>query len=428
MAQAQTIGVIGLGYVGLPVAVAFANIYNVIGIDTNAEKIKTLAAHIDPTGEISPHTLQKASIHFSTDAQQLQTCDFIIVAVPTPITSSYEPDVSYLVEASTMIGTHLRPETVIIYESTVYPGTTENVCIPLLETSSSLTAGVDFFVGYSPERINPGDHEHNFQHNTKVVSGQNEEALEKITQLYESVLEANVHKAPSIKVAEAAKIVENTQRDINIAFMNELSIIFNHLQINTQDVLEAAKTKWNFSPYKPGLVGGHCISVDPHYLMYASSQAGFDPPFTRLARLINDSIPHYIVQELLRLLVAQSFQLNDLRVIVLGVTFKENIADIRNSKTIEIVKQLENLHIDVQICDPYVDHEELRKQTTAPFQTLETLKKADVVIVSVPHTSFASQPTTFFTNLLKENRGIIMDIKGILPRDHLPPTVTYWTL
>src|SRR5690625_2937943 len=315
------IGIVGLGYVGLPVAVGFAEKYDVIGFDVNQSKIEELNRHIDRTSEVSNDELKKASIDFTSEEKKLKECNYIIVAVPTPISSTKEPDLSYLENASAIIGRNLTPDTVIVYESTVYPGTTEEVCIPILERDSNLTAGDDFHVGYSPERINPGDKAHTFKSNNKVISAQNTHALNKIYRIYQNVLSAKVFKASSIKVAEASKIIENAQRDINIAFMNELSLIFNNLDIDTHEVLQAANTKWNFLHFTPGLVGGHCIGVDPYYLIYKSKLAGYTPSLLSSARAINDDMPAYVVESLLRLIAINKLNIQDIRVTVLGVCF-----------------------------------------------------------------------------------------------------------
>lgn len=426
--QAQTVGVVGLGYVGLPIAVAFTKKYNVIGFDTNEQKIQSLTKHADPTGELSAETLKDASIHFTSTPADLAHCDYIIVAVPTPITQTNVPDLTSLVEASTMIGKYLSSGTVIIYESTVYPGATEDVCIPILEAYSFLTAGLDFYVGYSPERMNPGDEEHTFEQNNKVVSGQNEKTLEKVTKLYENVIKGDIHQAPSMAVAEASKIVENTQRDINIAFMNELSVIFNALDLDTNEVLKAAGTKWNFLPFTPGLVGGHCIGVDPYYLMYKSQKGGYHPAFLASAREMNDSIPQYIVQQFLYLIAKHAYNLKDFHVTVLGVTFKENITDLRNSKALEIVQQLEDLQMDVQLYDPHVDAKELSKHTDYPLRPYDQLEKTDAIIIPVPHDVFSSTYEIISNKLLKDNKGIIMDIKGVLSSEDIPDSAIYWNL
>ncbi|MDY0410353.1 nucleotide sugar dehydrogenase [Paracerasibacillus soli] len=319
------IGVVGLGYVGLPIARTLAEKYDVIGFDINEGKIKELRRGYDQTGQFSKKALSLDTLHFFTDETKLSACDYLIVTVPTPLTKANEPNLSFLKDATSTIGKNLSRKTTVIFESTVYPGTTEEICIPILETESQLVAGKDFYVGYSPERINPGDEEHVFKNTPKIVAGQNKEALQKVVSLYQKVIEANLHEAPSIKVAEAAKILENTQRDVNIALMNEFSLICHKLNINTLDVIAAAKTKWNFTPFTPGLVGGHCISIDPYYLIYKAKRAGYHPQLLSSARQINDSISSYIVSSLLALVVSHKLDVKQLKVALLGVTFKENI-------------------------------------------------------------------------------------------------------
>lgn len=427
----QTIGIVGLGYVGLPVAVGFAKAYHVIGFDVNQHKLEALQKNVDHTGEFSTEELKDADIHFTSKEQELCTCRYIIVTVPTPITSTNEPDLTFLKQASVMIGRNLTPGTIIVYESTVYPGTTEEICIPVLETDSNLKAGVDFHVGYSPERINPGDKEHTFTGNNKVISAQNAYALEKIASLYQSVLHAKLFKASSMKVAEACKIIENAQRDINIAFMNELSLIFNKLDIDTYEVLEAANTKWNFLPFTPGLVGGHCISVDPYYLIYKAKLAGYSSTFLSAARAINDDMPAYVVQSLLQLIIMRKLNVQNIRITVLGITFKENLPDIRNSKSIEIVDQLQQLGLNVQICDPYVTQEKLNKldiSSTIDLKAYDQLDKADIVIAAVPHQAFKLQNSDFLKELLPNNQGIIMDLKGVILKSSVPEDTTLWRL
>lgn len=422
-----TIGVVGLGYVGLPVAVGLAKKYNVIGFDINQEKIDFLKKNIDITGELSHKELEGTAIEFTILERKLEQCNYIIIVVPTPITLEKKPDLTYLKNATKIVGRNLSPGTIVIYESTVYPGTTDDICIPILETHSQLKAGEDFHVGYSPERINPGDREHTFEKNSKVVSGQNDFALKKIYQLYDHVLEAEVYKAPSIKVAEAAKIVENTQRDINIALMNELAIVFEHLNIDTSEVLKAARTKWNFLPFTPGLVGGHCIGVDPYYLIYQSILHGYEPKFISSARYINDQMPDYIVESLLKLLIKHQFNLKDLKVTVLGITFKENISDIRNSKTLEIVERLQDLGLSVQVCDPMLSPQAVQNKKL-DLREFNQLNKAQVVIFSVPHQKFAYTDKNFFHQLLDHNQGIVMDIKGVIPNNVLHQKITHWKL
>ena len=418
------VGVAGLGYVGLPVAIAFGEKFRVIGMDTNKNKINQLSKGIDPNGELSTEQLENKKLEYVSKPYKLQECTHIIVAVPTPITDLDEPDLTLLKDATKMIGENLSQHTTIIYESTVYPGTTEEVCIPLLEKYSGFTAGIDFQVGYSPERINPGDEDHTFKNSPKVIAGQTPLALENIYTLYEKVLEADIYKAPNIKVAEAAKIIENTQRDINIAFMNELSLIFEKLEIDTEEVLQAANTKWNFLPFSPGLVGGHCIGVDPYYLIYKSKQKGYMPTFITAARTLNESMPEHVVYSLLKLAMLQKLNIKDVRITVLGITFKENIADIRNSKSIEIVNQLQQLGLSIQICDPYAPTE-INGISLTPFHQL---KKSSILILTVPHKEFLEKTEEEFLDLLSNDYGIIMDLKGIFPANTDIQNHTIWRM
>lgn len=420
----QVIGVVGLGYVGLPVAIGFSKEYKVIGFDINEDRIRSLSQFYDYTHEISEEQLREASIKFTTNEKELGICNFIIVAVPTPISVNHEPDLTYLKTASTILGKNLTTGTIIVYESTVFPGATEEVCLPILEKESGLEAGSDFHVGYSPERINPGDKDHTFQTINKIVAAQDEATLAKIHSLYQRVISAEVYKAASIKVAEAAKIIENTQRDINIALMNEISLIFNKLGINTHEAIEAASTKWNFTPYYPGLVGGHCIGVDPYYLIHKSKSVGYTPKFLESAREINDYMPEYIVQILLEQITIQKKSIKDLDITVLGVTFKQNIPDMRNSKALEIVEKLKNSNINVQVCDPHVDQNHFKDE----LLDLQQLEKCDVLILAVPHKIFTSLPVSTFQSLLKEDKGIIFDIKGALNKDEFGKDITLWSL
>ncbi|MFD1707820.1 nucleotide sugar dehydrogenase [Siminovitchia sediminis] len=420
----NTVGVVGLGYVGLPVAVAFSEKFHVVGFDIDKNKIERLKKGVDPSGQIDSSDLIKASIKFVFEEAKLKDCQVIIVAVPTPLTHKKEPDLSYLKEASALIGRNLSAKTIVVYESTVYPGTTEEVCIPILEKHSGLKSGKDFFVGYSPERINPGDQEHTFKTIPKVISGQNSYTLKKIYEIYKEVIDADLHKAPSIKVAEASKIVENTQRDVNIAFMNELSLIFDRLHIDTHDVLAAAKTKWNFIPLSPGLVGGHCIGVDTHYLIHKSKAEGYDPGFISEARKINEYMPDYMIQSLLQLVVSQKLNIKDLVISVLGITFKENIPDIRNSKSLELIEKLQALGLSIQVCDPYVSPSQL-SDTKIKLKPMEKLEPSDVVILSVPHREFKSADVNI---LFKKRKGILMDVKGAVPRHSLDKGIYLWRL
>lgn len=427
-AEETILGVVGLGYVGLPVAMGFSEKYTVIGYDVSPKRVQTLSSFEDYTGEISSEQLKNSGIVFTNDEKKLKQCSFIIVAVPTPISAGNEPDLTYLKNASAAIGRNLSKDAIVVYESTVYPGATEEVCIPILEAQSGLQAGKDFFVGYSPERINPGDREHTFKVVNKVVSAQDEKTLEKVHQLYQSVITAQVFKASTIKVAEASKILENTQRDINIAFMNEVSLIFNKLGIDTFAAIEAASSKWNFIPFQPGLVGGHCIGVDPYYLIHKSKTAGYIPHFLSAAREINDFMPEYIVTSLLKEAVLQKKNPDSLVITVMGVTFKPDIPDIRNSKTLEIVNDLQNLGLKVQVCDPHVKKEQFAREANIDLKELDQLEKADVLILAVPHSAFTSLSANTFKNLLKDKKGIIMDIKGLLSSSELGDDIVLWKL
>lgn len=420
------IGVVGLGYVGLPVAVGFSDKFKVIGFDIDDHKIKSLQKNIDMTGEITEEELKKANIHFTSKSNHLSSCDFIIVAVPTPLTPDKKPDLTFLEKASMMIGTQIKPQTTIIYESTVFPGATEDVCIPLLEKASSLTAGVDFHVGYSPERINPGDREHTFKQNNKIVSGQNEIALSKIFSLYKQVIKGEVFKVSSIKVAEAAKVVENTQRDINIALMNELSLIFDTLNIDTQEVLQAASTKWNFLPFEPGLVGGHCIGVDPYYLIYRANNEGLNAPLISAAREINDYMPIFIVSSLLNLLVKYKYNLKELHINVFGITFKENTPDLRNSKALEIVDQLQGLGISIDVYDPLVTTDDIHGSNIS-LKSIQDLKPADVCLYTVAHEDIKKNTISSLYSFIKRD-GILLDIKGIIPQENIHEDTIVWRL
>ncbi|MDG5473643.1 nucleotide sugar dehydrogenase [Jeotgalibacillus sp. ET6] len=424
----KRVGVVGLGYVGLPVAVGFSKKYEVVGYDISSSRVDALNLGHDATGELTAEQLKDAAIDFTADPEKLGACHLIVVAVPTPITSSNEPDLTHLKEVSRSIGKVLSKGAIIVYESTVYPGATEEVCIPILEEVSGRTAGKDFFVGYSPERINPGDQEHTFTSINKIVAAQDEKTLETIHAYYQSVIEADVFKASSLKVAEAAKIIENTQRDINIALMNEIAMIFKELEIDTFEALEAAGTKWNFLPFFPGLVGGHCIGVDPYYLIYKAKAAGYQPHFLTAAREVNDCMPEYIVKSLLEEVVLQKLDTRDLTVSVLGVTFKQNIPDIRNSKAFEIVEILQNLGIRVQVCDPHVRIGQFKEGNEIDLRKLDELDKADAVIFAVPHQAFTDLPEKYFSGLLKNESGIIMDIKGALTQSTVGKDVKLWKL
>jgi UDP-N-acetyl-D-glucosamine/UDP-N-acetyl-D-galactosamine dehydrogenase len=422
MTHQRKIAVIGLGYVGLPVAVAFSKAGSqVIGFDVSAERIKELRSGLDHTREINRTELEHAAIAFTTDPRQLQAADFFIVTVPTPIDSSNQPDLGALIAASSTVGGALKNGDIVVYESTVYPGATEEECVPILERESSLVAGRDFTVAYSPERINPGDRTHRFEMITKIVSAQDEPTLDIVARVYGSVVKAGIHRAPSIRVAEAAKVIENSQRDLNIAFMNELSAIFRLLNIDTQDVLAAASTKWNFLDFKPGLVGGHCIGVDPFYLTYRAEKAGYRPEVILSGRRINDDVGHRIARECVRRLLQTGRR--DLRITLLGLTFKENVPDIRNSRAIDIVRELTDFSASVEVHDPLASPEDVEREYGLRLVPIEKLAPADAVILAVAHESYVTGGWPMVRRLLNNDAGIVFDVKACLDRSAAPANV-----
>jgi UDP-N-acetyl-D-glucosamine/UDP-N-acetyl-D-galactosamine dehydrogenase len=408
----RRISVIGLGYVGLPVAVAFGKQQVTIGFDINQRRIQELKKGIDSTLEVTVDELASSAILFTDQIEDLSKADFHIVAVPTPIDKANKPDLRPMFKASETVGKALKKGDIVVYESTVYPGATEEECVPILEEVSGLKCGDDFKVGYSPERINPGDTEHTFTKITKVVSGQDEESLNIISNVYESVVTAGIHRAPSIKVAEAAKVIENTQRDLNIALMNELALIFNRLGIDTFDVLEAAGTKWNFLKFVPGLVGGHCIGVDPYYLTYKAEMSGYMPQVILSGRRINDGMGEFIAQCAIKEMIHAKHQVLENYVTVLGLTFKENCPDLRNSKVIDIICELKEFGIKVQVCDPWADVAEAHRVYGVELIRLEELKPASVIIAAVAHNHF-KELDCHRLNSLMETNGILMDVKNI---------------
>jgi UDP-N-acetyl-D-galactosamine dehydrogenase len=407
----RRLAVIGLGYVGLPVATAFGRQgAAVIGFDIDKARIAELKSGCDRTREIDPHDLRHSGLRFTSDPAELAGADFYIVTVPTPIDQARRPDLSALLRASRTVGQVLKKGDIVVYESTVYPGATEEDCLPILEQASGLSAGHDFTVGYSPERINPGDKAHRFETITKIVSGQDCRTLDIIAAVYGSVVTAGLHRAPSIKVAEAAKVIENAQRDLNVAFMNELSAIFQELGIDTKDVLAAAGTKWNFLDFRPGLVGGHCIGVDPYYLTYRAEKAGYHPDVILAGRRINDSVGVRVARDCLRRMLKSGAQVE--LVTVLGLTFKENVVDIRNSKVIDIIREFQSFGITVQVHDPLADPLEAFKEYGVTLK--KDLAVADAVVLAVAHDVYRTSGWPLITRLLKGGRGIVMDIKGTL--------------
>lgn len=414
------IAVIGLGYVGLPLAAEFAKKYFTVGYDINAERIKEIEKGFDRTSEIESVDLEKVLVKsisekglFVTDnIKELQKSNYYIVTVPTPIDKNNKPDLTPLYKASESIGKFLKKGDIVIYESTVYPGVTEDECAPILEKISGLTFNVDFFCGYSPERINPGDKEHTVTNIKKVISGSTPAIVKKIDELYKSIIIAGTHLAPSIKVAEAAKVIENSQRDINIAFINELSKIFNKMGIRTSDVLEAAETKWNFLKFKPGLVGGHCIGVDPYYLAQKSQELGYHPEIILSGRRMNDSMGDYVAMEVIRLMIKKDLRVKEAKILVMGVTFKENCPDIRNSRVVDIIRVLESFEAKVTILDPYADPEEVKQSTgKASVRSIQGVdKNYDAIILAVAHKPYVQMDLS----KLKKEKSVIYDIKGIL--------------
>lgn len=422
----KNIAVVGLGYVGLPVAVAFGKENNVIGFDINKQRIEELKNNIDCTNEVTTNDLKEANIKFTNNKKELTKADFIIVAVPTPIDEHNQPDLTPLIKASENVGSALQKGTIVVFESTVYPGATEEVCVPILEQESKLLYGQDFFVGYSPERINPGDTTHRFTTITKIVAGQNEKITDEMADVYGSVIEAGVYKASSIKVAEAAKVIENTQRDVNIALMNELAIIFNQLNIDTSEVLKAAGTKWNFLNFKPGLVGGHCIGVDPYYLTYKAESIGYHPEVILSGRRINDNIAKFIALNIIKALIKQGITIHGAKVNVYGLTFKENCPDLRNIKVIQVIQELKEYGLDIYSHDPVADKVEAAKIYGIKLQDFESLPQADVAIFAVAHDLYLQQKQSYL-NLIKDN-GVICDVKAIIADDEVKVTQYFWRL
>lgn len=410
----QTVAVVGLGYVGLPLAVAFGRTVKTIGFDLSADKVAHYRNHVDPSGEVSSLDL-KAAVHLicTSDAELLSEADCIIVAVPTPVDAAHQPDFTPLVNASRTIGRHMKRGTLVIFESTVYPGATEEICIPVLEENSGFKWLQGFNVGYSPERINPGDKEHSLINTVKVVSGDTPQTLDRVAALYETVVEAGVHRASSIKVAEAAKVIENTQRDLNIALMNELAIIFDKIGIDTLEVLEAAGTKWNFLPFRPGLVGGHCIGVDPYYLTYKADMIGYHPQVILAGRRINDGMGKYVAEQTVKRMIDSGSPIKGAKVNVLGLTFKENCSDLRNSRVIDVIHELQSYGIHVSVHDPIADVDEAQAEYSVTLMPWDELEPADAVIVAVGHRSYLDLS---YEQLLEKIKpaGVFIDVKAHL--------------
>lgn len=426
------ISVIGLGYVGLPIAVEFAKKVRVIGFDINSSKIEQYKQGIDSTKEVGDEVLKETSVDFTSDASRLTEAKFHIIAVPTPVNSDHTPDLTPVKSASKTLGKYLNKGSIVVYESTVYPGVTEEICVPILEAESGLKFGIDFKVGYSPERINPGDKVHRLETIVKVVSGMDEDSLDDIARVYELIVKAGVYRAESIKVAEAAKVIENSQRDINIAFMNELSIIFNRLGIDTKAVLEAAGTKWNFLKFSPGLVGGHCIGVDPYYLTYKAEQLGYHSQIILSGRRINDNMGRYVVENLIKNLIKADINVKTAKVAILGFTFKENCPDTRNTRVIDIVNELKEYDIIPVVADPVADTDEAFQEYGIKFILVDDIKEVDAIIIAVGHEEFLDltqeQVNNFYKSVNNQNK-VLIDVKGVLNRKEYDSLgYKYWRL
>ena len=425
----EKLSLVGLGYVGMPIAVAFARKINVVGFDLNAKKIALYKSGIDPTHEGGDETISKCTVEFTADETKLREAKFHIVAVPTPVNEDHTPDLTPVEGASTILGRNLTKGSVVVFESTVYPGVTEDVCVPILEKESGLKCGTDFKIGYSPERINPGDKVHRLETIKKIVSGMDEETLDCVAKVYELVVDAGVHRAESIKVAEAAKVIENSQRDINIAFMNELSIIFNKMGIDTKAVLEAAGTKWNFLKFQPGLVGGHCIGVDPYYLTYKAEMMGYHSQVILAGRRINDDMGKYVAENCVKKLIAADKPVRNAKVAILGFTFKENCPDTRNTKVIDIVNELKEYGITPVIADPEADAAEAKALYGIEFVNIKTIKNMDAVILAVAHKAFTSFTQEAIAQFYGDGRKVLLDIKGLLNRkEYENAGYLYWRL
>lgn len=422
------LSLIGLGYVGMPIAVAFAKKVDVIGFDINPEKIELYKKGIDVTKEVGNESLKATKVHFTSNEEELQNARFHIVAVPTPVNSDHTPDLSPVESATKILGRNLKKGSIVVYESTVYPGVTEDICIPILEKESGLKCGVDFKIGYSPERINPGDKVHRLETIKKIVSGMDEDSLENIAKTYELVVDAGVYRAQSIKVAEAAKVIENSQRDINIAFMNELSIIFNKMGIDTQSVLKAAGTKWNFLNFYPGLVGGHCIGVDPYYLTYKAEQLGYHSQVILSGRRINDDMGKYVAENTVKTLIKADKNIRGAKVAILGITFKENCPDTRNSKVVDIIKELQEYDINPIVIDPVADVKEAQRLYNIEVREMKEMIDLDAIIIATAHDEFKKISMQEFNNMFNDKK-IIIDVKGILDKSEFEKAgYNYWRL
>jgi len=427
----EKISLVGLGYVGMPIAVAFSKKVKVVGYDLNAEKIELYKSGVDPTNEVGDEAIKNCTVDFTADETKLREAKFHIVAVPTPVNDDHTPDLTPVEGASEILGRNLTKGSVVVFESTVYPGVTEEICVPILERESGLKCGTDFKIGYSPERINPGDKVHRLETIKKIVSGMDEETLDTVAKVYELVVKAGVHRAESIKVAEAAKVIENSQRDINIAFMNELSIIFNKMGIDTKSVLEAAGTKWNFLKFYPGLVGGHCIGVDPYYLTYKAEELGYHSQIILSGRRINDDMGKYVAENTVKDLIKADVSIKNAKIAILGFTFKENCPDTRNTKIIDIYNELKEYGITAVIADPAADSDEAKRLYGIEFVDMSEIKDCDAVILAVAHEQFKSLTMDDFDKMFKnsDNKNVLIDIKGLLDRkEYENAGYIYWRL
>ncbi len=428
-AKERKIAVVGLGYVGLPIAVAFGKRQRVIGFDINKTKIAELQKDLDRTGEVSSADLKASDVQYTFQPSDLKAADFIIVAVPTPINEALQPDLTALRKSSELIGANLSPGSIVVFESTVYPGATEEVCQPILEKASGMKCGVDFKLGYSPERINPGDKEHTLEKIIKVVSAQDDASLEIVANTYELVVKAGIHRASSIKVAEAAKVIENTQRDLNIALMNELALIFHRLGIDTKSVLDAAGTKWNFLKFSPGLVGGHCIGVDPYYLTAKAESVGYHPQVILAGRRINNGMGKFVAEQTMKRLGQLARPVNDLKVAVLGLTFKENVPDLRNSRVPDIIHELCEYGVQVLAHDPIAEPEEAVAEYGIHLQQWNDLKNVDGLVIAVAHRAYAEMGLQELLKPLRSQQdGVVIDVKSLLDRTQLSSSLKYWRL
>ncbi len=429
LAGEEKLSLVGLGYVGMPIAVAFAKKIRVVGFDLNARKIGLYKSGVDPTHEVGDEAIAASTVEFTADETRLREAKFHIVAVPTPVNDDHTPDLTPVEGASRILGRNLTRGSVVVFESTVYPGVTEEICVPILEKESGLRCGPDFKIGYSPERINPGDRVHRLETITKIVSGMDAETLECVAKVYELVVDAGVYRAQSIKVAEAAKVIENSQRDINIAFMNELSIIFNRMGIDTKSVLEAAGTKWNFLKFWPGLVGGHCIGVDPYYLTYKAEMMGYHSQIILAGRRINDDMGKYCAENCVKKLIAADKTVKGARVAILGFTFKENCPDTRNTKIIDIVRELKEYGIDPVIADPQADAEEAERLYGVTFVGMDAIRGMDAVILAVAHREFREMTPERMDGFFGAGRKVLLDLKGLLNREAYEAAgYSYWRL